>query len=383
MYVFGALAAAQGFFLCGLLWLHGGERGANRWLAAALAAFSLVTVSDALLRSGAIDRVPHLAYVFDWLIFLIGPFVYRYVVCLTDGAPLTKRAAVLHALPALLLLLMLTPFLLSSGDEKLKMVHSDLQAPPRLDPLLLLAAAQVLSYWIASVLQLRRFRVLLTQHYSNLDALKSAWLSWLLAANLLLWAAWLVTLLAGRRSEWIETLATPLAIYGLGYVGLRTPRVFRAPNEVQPTSEVVLERPAAQDASAERPKYTKSALDPAQLAALQNRLTQFVDLEKPFLEDELTLDQLANRLLIPAHQLSQVFSLGLKQSFYDYINGQRVAEVQRCLRDAAYDSQSILDIALSSGFSSKATFNAVFKKHTGMTPSTFRAGRAPTSNPPG
>ncbi len=361
MYVFGAVAVAQGIFLCGMLWLHGGERQANRWLAMALGAFSLVTASDVLVRSGAIEQVPHLAYLFDWMIFLIGPLMYRYVVTLTSDAPLTRTAALLHSLPALLLLAVLSPLFLQTAANKLLLARTDMHAVPRLDPLLLVAAAQVLCYWIACLAQLRRFRRQLTQQFSNLEALKSGWLSLLLAGNFLLWAAWLATLLFGKRSEWIESLATPIAIYGLGYVGLQTPRVFQTPDNAAVAVAV--------------PKYAKSVLGPGQLEALQQRLIAFVNLEKPFLEDRLTLDALATRLAMPPHHLSQVLSLGMKQSFYDYMNGHRVAEVQRCLLDPAYERLSILDIALASGFSSKATFNAVFKKQSGMTPSNFRAKR--------
>jgi AraC-like DNA-binding protein len=362
MYTFSALAAAQGFFLAGLLFFSANKRGANRWLAVALVAFSLLKVGDVLNQSGAITRVPHLAYVFDWLIFLVGPLIYRYVLALTQAAIWTWRAWVLHAIPALLLLLMLSTVFAEPAAVKLQMLREDRERSHGVDPLLLLAAAQVLAYWLASVLRLRQFRQQLRLNFSNLDRLQAGWLALFLGANLLLWATWLTTLMIGQRSEWIESLATPVAVYGLGYVGLRHPGIFKT------------KRVAASLLAPSPRKYVKSMLSAPQMTDMQQRLDALMATEKPFLEDELSLDELAGRLSVAPHQLSQLFSLRLTQNFYDYINGLRVAEVKRCLRDPAYESQAILDLAMASGFSSKATFNAAFKKHTGVTPSVYRSG---------
>jgi AraC-like DNA-binding protein len=125
------------------------------------------------------------------------------------------------------------------------------------------------------------------------------------------------------------------------------------------------------------PKYAKSALRTEQLTSLKQRLDDFMQLEKPYLENELTLGDLANRVGISAHQLSQLLSVGYGQSFYDFINHRRVREAQRCLKDPGFQPQSVLDIGLASGFSSKATFNSAFKKHTGTTPSAFRSSTEP------
>ncbi|MBL8172151.1 MAG: AraC family transcriptional regulator, partial [Acidobacteria bacterium] len=61
------------------------------------------------------------------------------------------------------------------------------------------------------------------------------------------------------------------------------------------------------------------------------------------------------------------------QSFTDLINAYRVEDAKRRLLDPTWKHYSILAIAEEAGFSSKSTFNAVFKKHTGQTPSEFRA----------
>jgi AraC-like DNA-binding protein len=273
----------------------------------------------------------------------------------------------LHVLPALLLILIFVPFYVLPGAEKLQLLHTDLAAQT-VDPLVALMALQVLGYWIACWLQLRRFRAQLEAEYSNLDALKVGWLNALLIANAILWAAWVAALLSGLRLEWLEYIAGPLAIYGLGYLGLRNPSVFGVePLAVVAPVPLALQPPTLQ-------KYAKSALTSAQLIDFRQRLDQFVELEKPYLENEVTLADLAKRVELSPHQLSQLLSVGYQQNFYDFINGRRVAEVKRCLKDPAYGAQSVLDIALAAGFSSKASFNAAFKKHTGLTPSAYRLG---------
>ena len=69
-------------------------------------------------------------------------------------------------------------------------------------------------------------------------------------------------------------------------------------------------------------------------------------------------------------------------SFYDYVNGLRVEAVKATLARPQSNGRSVLDIALECGFGSKSTFNAAFRKATGMAPSAYRltaAGRPPAS----
>jgi AraC-like DNA-binding protein len=360
------LAAVQGLFLATLLWLRPGNRNANRWLAGTLVAYALPTLGDVFSRSGSVDRWPHLLYLFDWMVLLVGPLAYCYVVALTSPRTWRWSTRVFHGLPAFLVLLVLVPFYLLPANEKLRVFRDDLVGE-KVDPLLLLAAIQVLAYWIASGWRLHRFRQGLKAQYSNLDRLKVGWLNTFLLANIVLWAAWVGSLLFGARFDWLESIAAPLAIYGLGYVGLLHASVFGVAESAPEAAQLIA--PAS--------KYAKSALSAAQISDFRQRLDRFVQLEKPYLENELTLGDLAHRVELSPHQLSQLLSVGYEQNFYEFVNGQRVAEVQRCLKDAAYAEQSVLDIAMAAGFSSKASFNAAFKKHAGLTPSAYRARPPP------
>ena len=57
--------------------------------------------------------------------------------------------------------------------------------------------------------------------------------------------------------------------------------------------------------------------------------------------------------------------------FNNFVNEYRVKEVRKRLINSESNNYSIEGIAKSVGFHSKSTFNASFKKCTGVTPSFF------------
>ena len=62
----------------------------------------------------------------------------------------------------------------------------------------------------------------------------------------------------------------------------------------------------------------------------------------------------------------------LNKSFYDCINQYRVEEAKLLLIDPSKSAHKIASIAFDAGFNSISTFNDVFKKITGQTPSQYR-----------
>jgi AraC-like DNA-binding protein len=101
----------------------------------------------------------------------------------------------------------------------------------------------------------------------------------------------------------------------------------------------------------------------------REKLQQLMADEQPWLEPELTLAELAHRLRTNTSLLSHVINTGCGQNFNDFVNSYRVAEAERKLQDPRLAHYSLVGIALESGFNSKSTFNRVFKKLTGRTPS--------------
>ena len=107
-----------------------------------------------------------------------------------------------------------------------------------------------------------------------------------------------------------------------------------------------------------------------ELLAGRARLLAFMAEERPYLEPELTLAELAQRLRLNTSVLSKVINAGCGQNFNDFVNTYRVAEARRQLADPRRAHYSLVGVALESGFNSKSTFNRVFKKLSGQAPST-------------
>jgi AraC-like DNA-binding protein len=102
-----------------------------------------------------------------------------------------------------------------------------------------------------------------------------------------------------------------------------------------------------------------------------DQLLDFMEKEKPYRQPNITIQELADTMQISKHHLSQVINERLEKNFYDFINQYRVAEAQLLLVNPKYRHLTNLAVAEEAGFNSKATFNAVFKKQTGQTPSEY------------
>jgi AraC-like DNA-binding protein len=130
------------------------------------------------------------------------------------------------------------------------------------------------------------------------------------------------------------------------------------------------DRQADQTAGAGR-KYQSTGLDNEHAQHHWEQLEVLMETEKPYLEPDLSLGELAQKLAIQSAQLSQVINSCARVNFYDFVNGYRIRAAQNLLLEGA-SRWSILDIALEAGFNSKSTFYTQFRKHVGMTPTAFR-----------
>ncbi|MEM9822959.1 MAG: helix-turn-helix domain-containing protein [Bacteroidota bacterium] len=115
-------------------------------------------------------------------------------------------------------------------------------------------------------------------------------------------------------------------------------------------------------------KYKKSLFDEVDLKKYCRKLKQIMLEEKPYLDPDLTLRDLAALLNLPPNHMSQLLNEGFDKNFSAFVNTYRLENYKAKALDPANQHLTILGLAYESGFNSKTVFNSFFKKMEAMSP---------------
>ena len=113
-------------------------------------------------------------------------------------------------------------------------------------------------------------------------------------------------------------------------------------------------------------------LSPARIKEIKSAILQFMIEKQPYLENDITLPELALRLQMKSHFLSYFLNTHFNKNFHSFINEYRIEESKKILVDPNKKHFNMLGVAYESGFNSKTTFNTTFKKITGVSPTNYR-----------
>ena len=117
-------------------------------------------------------------------------------------------------------------------------------------------------------------------------------------------------------------------------------------------------------------RYERSNLNRESIEENLRKLGELMNVERLFLNGDLTLEDLARRANLTPHQLSELINIYLGKNFAWYVNSFRIERAKELL---IHDSgMSVIDVAFASGFNSKSSFNAAFRTHVGSTPTEYR-----------
>jgi AraC-like DNA-binding protein len=122
------------------------------------------------------------------------------------------------------------------------------------------------------------------------------------------------------------------------------------------------------------PPQEKSELSSEELAplkALANRITEYLEREKAYLNPSFELTDLARALEVSPKQVSYVCKHLLNKKFTDLRAHLRVEHAKELLKKGLTESITIDAIGVDSGFKSRSTYYEAFKTETGMTPSQY------------
>lgn len=298
----------------------------------------------------------------DPVYFTIGPLLYLYVSSVTNNRFKMQKKHILHFTPSALALTFNLPVIFMPVSEKLSFVtevaeRSSLQA----ELLFITQISQILIYLVFSLNLLKIHEDSIKNYLSSLEETRMRWLKLLVYPVFVLYigdiaVCYLGNFIPEKLLDYREifSIKESLLVFIVGYKGLIQPDIFSS-DAINSSNE----------------KYRASKLTDSMAEEYLARLIGFVEQEKPYTDPGITLKMLSEKVSIPPRYLSQVMNDRLGRNFYEFINGYRVEEVKKRLLNGELERFTILAIAYDVGFNSKTTFNTVFKKQTGLSPTQY------------
>lgn len=373
----------QGVVFASLLALRGRREKskADFWLAAFLLLLCSSLITPFIGFANVYNRNQWLTYFPFHVAYAWGVCVYFYVLSLTNSErKFTKRDLLLFIPSAIYVAFRL--FLFAQTVE-FKDRFDDNYYVPLVSPIVFVSEfAWNFAFLFLSLKHYRKYRAWLDENFSDTEKIKFDWLRNFLYVFTFIFVLGGVFDFTDRfvfNLSYVQyfyfEIVLALVTYYLAIAGyLRPAAAIRL--RFEPKIEFSSSPTAAAAVVTPTPKTTN-----AELENLKNELQNLMRDEKPHFEPQLTLADLARQAGMNTTVLSQVINQGFGKNFNDFVNGYRVEEVKEKLQNGAAKNLNLLGVAFECGFNSKATFNRVFKKQTGVSPKEYQTDIEQASNP--
>ncbi len=359
------MAASQYLLLAVLLFATRRKSDQSSYLLAgmlmitALQSVDTVLIWSTPLRQAILEWNPNFLFLGSFSYWLQGPLLYGYVASVLYREFRLRWRDLLHVLPAAIIgVILISQYYLLPASEKVALMDDmRFMWSPLMKTFITGWHLSVIIYGSACLVLLWRYRRQLQQHYANVEDRERRWLTWIILGFVLI-AAWklLVHLLGERLGDDISNLMGIASHYfvflfvnSLVFVSIRYTHLFTGLSNARSHS----------DSEPYKPEQVR-------------RVEEFMTNEKPYLTQDISLEILARRLSLPERTLSRILNQHFGKNFFEFINSYRVEEAKKLLASPACQNWTMLDILAESGFTSKSTFNAIFKKQVGQTPSQYR-----------
>lgn len=337
--------------------------------------------------------IPVVQQLFSWQAFLyllpfpllIGPFLYLYVRSFKET--ITWRKAWPHFLLFFVFLILDYMFLPSlagkypashqTPEEILLNPKSNIRIVIRI-----IRNVQMIVYYFLAIRALTSYQKYIQHLFSEISRINLAWMRWVINGYLFLIISLLILFyFVFQFPDKFELLSvvnlaiiTPY-LYLITFKGLTQPTLWQLKDKGQKRN---LEKDflhakeiEALNKDETKIKILKRSQD-NKTEEIVSRIRKILKEEKLYQETQLTLQNLADKIGFPSYQISQAINEGINMNFYDLVNSYRVEEAKRLLLDEKNKNFTILSVGFEAGFNSTTTFNAVFKKFTGFTPTEFK-----------
>lgn len=352
------VGAVHGIFLIvTILTFSKNRKRENTYLAIFTGLFVLSLANFGLSSSQFYWNYPHFAWITFPMVYLYGPVLFYYITKSLSKESF-KKSDLWHFIPFIISVTFYSKFLFSTTETKRQYLSGKLQFSTEFEDLLMIILFLIHMTIYAFILLKKVHEFQTTIHKNDeLNKVNIKWFKYIIysffAYITLLISYFILTQnsIIAYNSFGCFGLKYMMAIFmfSIGYMGFKQPELFTDSTKI---------------------KYQKSGLQDDEKVELLKKLFHSVNEEKIYLQNDLTLNLLADHIGTTVHTLSQVLNEQLKLRFSEFINSYRTNDAKYLLLHETH--LNITEIFYKCGFNNKATFNTSFKKFVGITPTEYR-----------
>jgi AraC-like DNA-binding protein len=318
----------------------------------------------------ALKQSPNLFRMFDIAYWLEGPLLLWYTRSLLFKEFHLSKIDFLFLAPATFYMIYtLATFYSWETAEKILYVqeYRDLQAPSV--PHILEAARELIfvAFGLMCLIEIRHAQQQIHHRYSNIEKIDFGWLASLVATFMVV-RSWMLLVIG------VAFLKPDLGVEAFNAMGLMGNYLMFA--LINALIFFSMTRSSVFAGKISKAHIHTNNDEAEANPEVSKHIQQHMEMHKPYLSHYLNLEQLANQLSMHPRALSVAIKINFQTNFYEFINSYRISEAKQLLEDHDKPNQTIIEILGDAGFNSKATFNSIFKKIVGMTPTQYRAAQS-------
>ncbi|MCU0435890.1 MAG: helix-turn-helix domain-containing protein [Bacteroidia bacterium] len=370
--IFLIVVILTGVLSAPLLWINKNNQTANRILAAVQIIVAGGLLHNLLLTAGIYETHPQLYFLPLSLRLAIAPLIWWYVGKLTGAR---QSYLFIHLLPAIFIFAFESYAFTKTVEQKWLLWQKISWYWDHL--YFWMYQLQLSIYLLLSLKQLRKWKQRVENQFSLPEKIALGNVRKLLLGFFILvlaGAGWRIVQQSGEIESCFllpSDMVKGVILLGVGWFSIRQTQIIVVENQnriqSEPVTESITEIPPVDLTIPSAESVLAEPVNEELLAKIKNYMIE----ERPFLNPELSLYQLARALNEPAKQVSFTINRGTGQTFQAFVNSYRVNEVIKQIENGRHKQLTLLAIAFDSGFNSKATFNRVFRAQTGKAPGDF------------
>ena len=345
---------------------------ANKYLAALVLVCVGTLFHNFLIDTGIYNKKPQLYFLPVILSLGIGPLLYLFINRLIFLKPVRSVQILLHLIPVIVQFLFYAICFVQDGNTKYEIYSGYYQY--LINPIQIIGTyISVAIYIFLSFNEINYYKKQLNDFYSNTNKIELQWLRKLLFVFMsyyILAILFIVITYSFNLSEnyFPSDFIRCIIIFTIAVYAANQTTLSRVQNNIQSISEQKADSTSLENEPAaiieaviqQKPKEVNNDL--------LNKIIAVVESDKLYLNEELTIADLANKLGYSTKTISHTINNGLQKSFSLFINEYRVSLFNARKSSGKYEHLSIMGLAYDCGFNSKSTFNRTYKEITGSAP---------------